>query len=693
MQVSQVLFNEFLISPKTQFVIPIYQRNYDWQISHCEQLLNDIIAAGRNNQQHFIGSIVFIYDQAHQTGGAKELVIIDGQQRLTTITLLYVALYHYAIDNNLEDLASEIHDTVIINKYVDNEHKLKLKPTENNDKDLKALIYNTQIETKEHYASNIITNYNYFRSRISADTIEYIQKGLLKLIYVEISLERDRDNAQRIFESLNSTGLDLSSADLIRNYILMERTATEQQELYNQYWEYIEVNTRIDGKNKLPEFIRDYLTYTQKDIFNKDKIYQTFKQKFPIPNIAELKDLLAKIKQLAQPYGKLLDPNKEPDADIRKELANINQLEITTSYPFLMKVYDDYIHETIDKDCFIRILQFIQTFVIRRFILDLPPNRLNKIFMSLYYEIDPTDYETSLYKSLLRLKGGSRMPNNMEVRAALKNKDIYNSKPKNRDYLFEHLENWGKKELYVDINGNDNITIEHIFPQNPAEEWKEDLKEEYEDFLNKYLHTIGNLTLSGNNKSIRNYRFLTKRDMNHNGGEQGYAYSQLWLNQALGKFDAWNVETYKTRTKILTDRFLEIWSLPEITDLNDIDNTLSDNEEINIFDVEEPKKMEYAKFLNRPVNSKDSSIGYPALYIYIIKKMFELAQDDFIKDLGDTLSISTSIVNMKKPMSISETYFVDVNLSNIEILRRIKLILSTFHFEDELLIKLKTKGE
>ena len=683
MTAKEVNFDEFLAKNDTQFVIPIYQRNYDWGKTQCEQLLSDIIEVGNSCQPHFIGSIVFIYDGVYTTG-VKELVIIDGQQRLTTITLIYVAIYHYAINNNRPQLAQKIYEKYIINKFAEGDHKLKLKPTENNDNDLKALINKTQYDSNSKY-SNIINNYNYFKNCITEHTIDIILAGLQMLMFVEISLDRHYDNAQRIFESLNSTGLDLSQADLIRNYILMERTAAEQKDLYDHFWEYIERNTRIGGINRLPDFIRDYLTYSRQNIVNKNEVYHTFKKEFPIHNIDDIKVLLSDIKQLVQPYGKLIDPAKELDSNIRKELENINKLEINTSYPFLMKVYDDYINNEIDKDCFIRILRFIQTFAFRRFILDLPTNTLNKIFMNLYKEIDKNNYEESLYKYILRFRGRQRMPNDIEIRAALKDKDIYNSKSKNKYYLFEHLENWGEKELYVDIATNNNITIEHIFPQTPALEWRKELtKEEYTNFSQKYLHTLGNLTLSGNNNAMGNKSFLSKRNMNHNNGEQGYIYSKLWLNQDLRELEHWNEITYNERTERLTNRFLEIWALPKI------DTEPYDNEEVNIFDADEPsgKTLEYARFFNTKVQSNNESyLSYASLYLYVAKKVFEVTPEDFIKDLGDNLLISTDATTLKRPRPLNETYYIETYLRSNEVFKRIKLILSTFNLDDELLIK------
>lgn len=378
MKANEVRLTDFLSKTDTQFVIPIYQRNYDWKKNHCEQLLNDIIESGCNNKIHFIGSIVYVHDGVYSSG-IKELVVIDGQQRLTTVTLLCIALYHFLREKNPQDMqANKILKQFIVNEFAEENQRLKLKVSENNDEDLKSLINDYDRGCNDF--SNIITNYKYFRSRISEDNIDTILRGINMLIFVEVSLDRIQDNAQRIFESMNSTGLDLSQADLIRNYILMNLSAREQIEIYKRYWEYIENATRIGIENKMSEFIRDYLTIKTKSIARKDDVYRAFKQNFPHQDIDQLEEVLSEIKQLAKPYSRLLSPSKEVDKIIQQEIKNINLLEINTSYPFLMKVYDDYLIEKIDKECFYRILRFIQTFAIRRFVLDLPTSSFNKIF-------------------------------------------------------------------------------------------------------------------------------------------------------------------------------------------------------------------------------------------------------------------------------------------------------------------------
>lgn len=423
MKANEVKLTEFLSKTDIQFVIPIYQRNYDWKESHCEQLMNDILYAGASRNMHFIGSIVYIHDGVYSSSDIKELVVIDGQQRITTITLLCIALYHYLKENDLEWQAKKIYKQFIINEFARENQRLKLKASENNAEDLKSIINGTRLN--EDRFSNIIINYNYFRNRISSDNVNTILDGIGMLMFVEISLDRTQDNAQRIFESLNSTGLDLSQADLIRNYILMNLTASQQTNIYDKYWSVIETATRVGIENQLPAFIRDYLTYKTNSITKEGDVYRAFKDKFPYQGIEQLEVVLEEITQLSTPYSRLLQPDKEKDDSIRIELQDIAMLKLTTSYPFLMKVYDDFLHNIINKETFIRILRFIQTFAVRRFILDLPTNSFNKIFMVLYDKVDPDNYEESIYHHILSLGGKARMPKDAEIIAKLPDKDIY----------------------------------------------------------------------------------------------------------------------------------------------------------------------------------------------------------------------------------------------------------------------------
>jgi len=682
MKANETKVEEFLSQNKTRFVIPVYQRNYDWTKYQCKKLLDDILDVGSSNEMnaHFIGSIVYIHDDIYTSSRIKELTIIDGQQRLTTLTLLYIALYKFAQDINDEELENEIHETYLINKYAPDNEKLKLKPTENNNEVLRYLLRN---EGKEEYNdySKLIENYSYIKERITKENINVILLGISKLMFVEISLDRNKDNPQRIFESLNSTGLELSQADLIRNYILMGLKHDKQQRIYRNYWLIIEKLAKDEYKNvsKVSDFIRDYLTLKNFKIPNKRKVYEEFQKKYPTGTINELESILEELKSLAKHYNKLVNPKNEKDKTIRRELEYINRLEINVTYPFLMKVYDDFYNEIITKDQFIDMLNFVQAYTFRRFIVGLPTNALNKIFMLLYDKIDENNYTDSLKKWLLERKGSQRFPRDKEVIDSLRLKDVYNIKSKNRIYLLERLENYDNKE-FVKVLGNDDITIEHIFPQNPNPKWKIELgNEEFNSIKENYLHTIANLTLSGNNGKLGNKTFQQKRDL----PKYGYKDSRLWLNKFLSEIDNWNQDKINERFVLLTDRFLKIWSFPNI-EIKESDVY----SETNIFEAEEPKhkKLEYIIFFDNKLPIKQVS----KLYREVIIQLFDLQPELFFTtDIGESISLKKASFKhlLRQPMQITENYYVESNMDSVTKFNKIKKLLSTFELEDELIIK------
>lgn len=496
MKANELPIIEFLQKSDVQFVIPVYQRNYDWTATECKELLNDIVSVETENRgTHFIGSIVFIHEGTYSTSEVKELVIIDGQQRLTTINILYVALYRFAKDNNRQQDAERLYNKFLTNQYVKEESsKLKLKQSDTNSIVFKAIMLGTENGYGEF--SNVTENYNYFRGAITDNTFDIILRGLNRLIFVEISLERDKDDPQRIFESLNSTGLDLSQSDLIRNFILMDLPPKDQNKIYETIWNPIEENAKdlVKQNSLVSDYMRDYLTLRNKKIPNKNKVYAEFKSLYSNKKDEAYYQELEHIKSLSIHYKKFINPSVVTDGNIRKELEYINRLEINVTYPFLLQIFEDAENGLLSKDELIKVLKLIQSYVWRRFIVGLPSSSLNKIFMTLYAEVDAEEYYDSIAKALIRKKGAAKFPNNDDLKTALKDKDLYNTQPKNRNYLFEMLENFNNKE-YVDTS-NENITIEHIFPRNPHEDWNKDLSpEDYSLFKEKYLNTIGNLTL------------------------------------------------------------------------------------------------------------------------------------------------------------------------------------------------------
>ena len=683
MKAAETKVDRFLGSNETAFAIPVYQRNYDWAKTQCAQLFKDILAAGADDDQpgHFIGSIVYIHDDVHAVAALQEFTIIDGQQRLTTLTLIYIAIYRHFLAAGEERDAQRIYKTYLINEFAEDTEKLKLKPTDNNKAAL-AQMMDPQEAVKVSGYSRLIENFRFFQSRIDASNVAIVLKGLSKLIFVNIALDRQKDNPQRIFESLNSTGLELSQADLIRNYILMGLPRKEQEQVFRKFWEPIERNARNleVNESRVSDFIRDYLTLKQKDIPNKGAVYAKFKERFPLPSSPELMEALVEIRELSNVYARLLNPDMETDSVIARELGYIRTLEINVSYPFLMPVYRDFLSGIITRDVFAAVLRLVQSFVWRRAILGLPTNALNKIFMGLYDRVEPAEYLVSLQRALMQRGGTQRFPRDAEVLAVLKEKDMYSMKGRTRTYFFDRLENHNNREI-VDVTVP-GITIEHIFPQNPDPEWRNTVDEDdYVAMGEHYLNTIGNLTLSGNNGRLGNKTFAQKRDMNESGGEQGYRFSRLWLNRDLQTLDHWNVAQVEARAERIALRFLEVWPAPSVDVL-----VGPDSEEVNIFDAEEPKfkKLEYAVFLGNRLWVTQVS----RLYVEVIQHLLSQQPDAFHgTKLGDRIQLTADAASLRQSVQVGDGYFVEGNIDSTTKFERMKFTLTELSLEDELSIK------
>lgn len=683
MKANEVALNSFLSQTKTQFIIPVYQRNYDWAESQCQQLFNDILDIGNKmGETHFIGSIVFIHDGVYTSSDVKQLVVIDGQQRLTTFSLLYLALFKYAMSNGLEEKASEINETYLVNKFVkEDSSKLKLKQSDINAKAFKFLLSDNDPANYGEF-SRLIENYTFFKNSITQDNFNVILTGLNCLLFVEISLERGKDDPQRIFESLNSTGLELSQADLIRNYILMGLEPNEQVRVFNNYWDVIEQNAKDADKeeSRVSDFIRDYLTYKTKKIPNKNKVYDEFKARYTNRDKKFYQEVLQEIKDFSFHYSKLLNPKKEGSEELRKQIEFIKRLEINISFPFLLPIYNDYVAGIITKDVFESILKLTQSFVWRRFIINLPSNALNKIFMTLYNDVDKANYLYSIQRTLLKKKGVQKFPTNKDIEVALEEKDVYNTQSKNRIYFLELLENHNNRE-YVSVD-NPDITIEHIFPQTPDELWYNKLDEKSISLMqDKYLNTIANLTLSGNNGSLSNKYFLEKKNMNRDGKQQGYAFSRLWLNQYLKEIDVWDLDTLKNRYKLLIDRFYKIWEYPEI----ELEEEVDTDQDYTIYNAPDPryKKLDYFIFKDEKIVTDEVS----KMYYHVIKQLFvENPSAFYHQDIKTLLGLTSSGNDLRSAYPISPGYFIEANIDNNSKFRRLKSLLAKFDYEEELLI-------
>ena len=567
LQAGETTLNK-LLNTSRQFIVPIFQRNYSWQKSQYEQLWFDILRASKfkEKQNHFIGSIVYI-DMGTPAGRPQQLLLIDGQQRLTTISILLCAIKDYVQKFNLETKLinlAKIKNQFLYNSDEIDEDKYKLLLNVQDKETYIKLIDNT-IFTVNKPATNIIKCYEFFYEHIEDfikqdGQIDEIYAGIFKLSLVSISLDKDSDNPQMIFESMNSTGKDLSQTDLLRNYLLMDLTPEKQTRLYKTYWKPMEELFGEDiyknDVNKFDYFIRDFLTLKSDTgyICKINNVYENFKRYYLDNNcekFAVLKDLFTYAK-----YYACIDLLQEKDDELKLYWQEFKKLDSHVVYPFLLKLYDDYSRQILIKEDFKKILQVVISYLWRRAICEIPTNSLSKTFATLYQAVDKEDYVNSIIKAFVFKSIYKRFPSDYEVREKLQTKDIYHFRL--RKYLLEALENYYHKEP-IDLN-TANYTIEHIMPQNIEHNlsWQQMLGEDWQEVHSLYLHSLGNLTITGYNAEMSNKSFWEKVN-----GESGFKHSHLKLNESIAQCDVWNKKAIQRRTNILTDIILKIWKYPE----------------------------------------------------------------------------------------------------------------------------------
>ncbi len=541
------LLNFIKENQKNQLVIPIYQRVYSWEKEQCKQLWDDIIKVGGNDKMdgHFIGSILYVLDKITHSNNA--LLIIDGQQRLTTITLLLIALRNHLSD---EVKRKKIEDRYLINSDKDGDKKFRLILSESDKDTLLSLIDKDRRKPSEP-SSKIVENFKLFEEWVSnTDKLETIFKGLDKLIIVEIALEKGKDDPQLIFESMNSKGIELTQTDLIRNYIVMETETEKQEGFYNKYWRAMEEEFK-QNKKWFDRFVRHYLTIKTREIPNINKVYVALKDYRQKEGIG-IEDLLKDLQKYCGYFCQIVF-KKEADKDLNKALGFLVDLEMDVVYPLLLELYSDYKGGVLSKADFRRSIALIESYICRRAVCGIHSSGLNKLFASFAKNIQKDEYFKSLEAHFGYLTEKQRFPNNDEFKDCFITIDFYRFK-KNK-YFFERLENFDRKERVY----THEYTTEHIMPQKLTEEWERDLGENFQEIHNKYLHTIGNLTLTGYNSEYSNKSFQEKRGM-----EKGFKDSPLRLNQGLRDLESFGEEEIKNRANDLADLALKIWTYPKL---------------------------------------------------------------------------------------------------------------------------------
>ena len=547
-----------ILNGNKQFLIPVYQRYYSWDIEQCRRLWNDIVdMQKRNKAGHFVGSIVNIAEQAMPTG-VQKYMIIDGQQRMTTLTLLLLALRDYAIQHPEDTTINSrrIDNMLLKNEYEVGDKRYKLLLTETDRDILIRLVESKPIP--DGTKSRLIDNYKFFSGKIADRDLQpaEIYESIGKLQIVNITLDRTMDDAQAIFESLNSTGKELSESDLIRNYVLMGLEPSEQTYVYEHLWRPMEQLFVYETQDSVMDsFFRHYLTMKLTRIPKQGRVYEEFKLYHLNCEFGTIRELCQDLLNYAKFYTDIVFKQSN-NAELKRLYEDIVDLRMEVSYPFLLKVHNDCAEGTITEDNLKEILRLCISYVLRRSICDIPTNSMNKTFATLRNSIRPDDYMNSVKAFFVLQDTYKEFPDNDKFMAAFMSRDIYTMRARN--YILSRLENFGNKAPII----IENYTIEHIMPQNTSlsPEWQHDLGVNWKEIQKTYIHTIGNLTLTAYNSEMSDRPFMDKMNM-----PGGFKESALRLNAYLVKLTEWNEDHIKERAQQLAAKAVQIWPYPSLT--------------------------------------------------------------------------------------------------------------------------------
>lgn len=673
MKADNINLLEFLGSSKRTFNIPVYQRNYDWKKSHCKRLFNDIEKViCETKENHFLGTIVYV--DGNKTANFREFIVIDGQQRLTSVMLLLKALYDVIEDQEMKE---DILEEYLINKRASEKLRIKLKPIKS-DFDTYSKLINNEIAIDVD--NNIYYNYKYFIELINSSrlTAEDIYLGIQRLEIVYIQLDSDKENPQLIFESLNSTGLDLTEADLIRNYLLMGQNYDTQEYLYKNYWINIE---QLLPNTIISDFIRDYLTLKTLTIPKKDRVYESFKEYYQSLINYNAEGLLEELLTFAEYYSWFIYCNS-PEEEINSRLKELQKLKSTTVYPFLLNIFEDcYLYRNIREDKTVEVLDIILSYVFRRLICEIPTNALNKVFATMVKDIDKLDSDKDITEklatTLLTKKGKAIFPSDDIFMESFITRDAYNFKQ--NKYLLYKLELCNSKEV-IDAS---NLTIEHIMPQTLTPKWQVDLGKKYQSIHNRCLHRVGNLTLSGYNGELSNKSYDEKKTLLIN--------SNIFLNRELSKYEYWNEESIRERSISLFNKAKSIWIYPNI-------DFVGSGEIRNEFELMEDNNVTGREPYELNIIGVKSSINsWREFFRVICETMYEYDSEIFIglikhKDFQGRKKriITDDKESLRTPYSINGLIYIEQNLSANDALNYSKLVVEKYTgMEDEITYKIR----
>lgn len=692
MKGSEANLLELMEGGKNHFVIPVYQRRYDWKTENCRQLYEDLKKVIRSHRSsHFFGSIVC---SVQGNGSQVEYYVIDGQQRLTTVSLLLLALHNllaqHKISSDSADLCEEIRDCYLISKYSHDSDKFKMRLLKG-DRDAFRLLFGD--EQDFDLTSNLTHNYQFFCDvlRKQEVSVDELYNAIGKLSVISITLDAD-DNAQLIFESLNSTGLALEEGDKIRNYILMNQPPQVQNQFYEEYWLKIERCTR----NDVSPFVRDYLSIKRQSTPSVNKVYQEFKS-YAESTGHQIELLLQDMLHYARLYEKLLTGSsglQEPALD--GCMKRMNWLEISVTRPFLMEVLSLNQGGKLTTGEVSQVFSIVENYLFRRNICEVPTNALNKIFLNLNREVLRYDgtadcYVDKLIYALLAKRDSGRFPDDIEFSAALEAKQVYLMRGKYKAYLFERFENFGTvetKDVFQHLE-NGTYTIEHIMPQHLTPAWTESLGPDYAKIHADWLHRLANLTLTGYNPTLSNKTFLEKRDAE----DGGYKASGLRMNQKIARKDRWGLAELQERSQEMVERAKQIWGYPSTAFQpmqQELESCTLDDDELALTG----RTLQRYSYQNVEQPAASWADMFESMVKYLHQKdrsvLYDLSRDS-TSDLSSYIKPAAD--GLRMPLQIDDRLYMEKNTSTAAKLHLLRKLFALYQADlDDLVFYLRDSG-
>ena len=669
MKADNVSLLEFIGASKRTFYIPVYQRNYDWKKIQCLTLFKDIeaIAISENRSSHFMGTIVYVEGESNAT--FRAFTVIDGQQRLTTIMILLKAIVDSVND---KDLKEDIFESYLINRRCPETLRIKLRPMKEDAVNFQRLI-DGQIDDMEQ--TQIFNNYKLFLELLSKSTLspEQIYTGVQKLEIVYIELNEQKENPQLIFESLNSTGLDLTQADLIRNYLLMGKEYYTQEALYYKYWLKLE---KMLPDAMISDYIRDYLTLKTGNIPNKDDVYNSFKRYYQELENYDSEGFLEELTTYGEYYSWFKFCNC-PDMNVNGRLLHLQKLKSTVVYPFLLSNFKDcFVYHNIECVHLCQTLDVILAYVVRRLLCEMPTNALNKVFATMAKDVEryPGMSLSEKVVCVLSVKKGKVIfPNDNILREHMMTRNVY--KFPHIKFVLEQIERSKSKETVL----FDSLTIEHIMPQTLTAKWKIDLGKRAQEIYDKYLNCLGNLTLTGYNSELSNVSFNEKQDL--------YSQSNICITKSIAQYAHWGEDEILNRGESLIEDIKKIWKCPDrINNVHAEDDTRTEfdfTDEVNITG-RTPTELEIMGKVFSVTSWRDFMKKVcEFLYEYDAQVFRSLTKHNDFKGKSVRL-IDDNDLNMHSPLKIAEGLYIETNRNANDILNYCKLIIEKFDGVEEL---------